>query len=175
MRAAQDTQQQTITKCASSKYFDISNTLNLTSVKTGPVHGTETAGRITPTAKVVHEQAAAHTARLNLNPVLVRGLARAWCLEVAPVRQPSGTSRGRVWWSPPSLEPILRSAAGKQATTNIASDELTWAYMAYSWLETFQWSSRVMPSPMADFISRDSDGSTLMGGKISFVCSCLSR
>lgn len=52
---------------------------------------------------------------------------------------------------------------------------LTWAYIAYSWLETFQWSSRVIPSPMADFISRDKDGSTLIGGKISFVCSCLSR
>jgi len=33
-----------------------------------------------------------------------------------------------------------------------------------SWLETSAWSSRVIPSPMADFISRDNDGKTLIGG-----------
>ena len=29
---------------------------------------------------------------------------------------------------------------------------------------TSPWSLRVIPSPMADFISRESEGSTLMGG-----------
>lgn len=33
-----------------------------------------------------------------------------------------------------------------------------------SWLETSAWSFLVIPSPMADFISRDKEGSTLMGG-----------
>ena len=33
-----------------------------------------------------------------------------------------------------------------------------------SWLDTSEWSSRVMPSPIALFMSRDSDGSTLIGG-----------
>lgn len=33
-----------------------------------------------------------------------------------------------------------------------------------SWLETSPWSFLVMPSPMADFIRRESEGSTLMGG-----------
>lgn len=33
-----------------------------------------------------------------------------------------------------------------------------------SWLDTSEWSLRVIPSPMADFINRDKDGSTLIGG-----------
>lgn len=33
-----------------------------------------------------------------------------------------------------------------------------------SWLETSAWSFLVIPSPMADFIRRDSEGNTLMGG-----------
>lgn len=33
-----------------------------------------------------------------------------------------------------------------------------------SWLDTSAWSFLVMPSPMADFISRDNEGSTLIGG-----------
>lgn len=33
-----------------------------------------------------------------------------------------------------------------------------------SWLETSPWSFLVMPSPMADFIRREREGSTLMGG-----------
>lgn len=33
-----------------------------------------------------------------------------------------------------------------------------------SWLETSEWSSLVIPSPIADFINRDSDGKTLIGG-----------
>ena len=37
---------------------------------------------------------------------------------------------------------------------------------------TLSWSSRVMPSPMADFMRRDRDGSTLIGGKISLLCIC---
>jgi hypothetical protein len=36
----------------------------------------------------------------------------------------------------------------------------------YSWLDTSPWSLRVMPSPMADFMRRESDGSTLIGGEI---------
>ncbi|TNN40824.1 hypothetical protein EYF80_049015 [Liparis tanakae] len=33
-----------------------------------------------------------------------------------------------------------------------------------SWFETSAWSFLVIPSPMADFIRRDSEGNTLMGG-----------
>ena len=33
-----------------------------------------------------------------------------------------------------------------------------------SWLETSAWSFLVMPSPMADFINLDNDGSTFIGG-----------
>ena len=33
-----------------------------------------------------------------------------------------------------------------------------------SWLDTSAWSFRVIPSPMADFINLESDGSTLIGG-----------
>ena len=33
-----------------------------------------------------------------------------------------------------------------------------------SWLETSEWSLRVMPSPIADFMRRDRDGNTLIGG-----------
>ena len=35
-----------------------------------------------------------------------------------------------------------------------------------SWLDTSAWSLRVMPSPMADFIRRERDGRTLIGGYI---------
>ena len=35
-----------------------------------------------------------------------------------------------------------------------------------SWLETSEWSSLVIPSPMADFIKRDKEGNTLIGGYI---------
>lgn len=33
-----------------------------------------------------------------------------------------------------------------------------------SWFDTSAWSFRVIPSPMADFIKRDREGSTLIGG-----------
>ncbi|KAG9354001.1 hypothetical protein JZ751_012125 [Albula glossodonta] len=36
--------------------------------------------------------------------------------------------------------------------------------MPTSWLDTSEWSLRVIPSPIADFINRDSEGSTLIGG-----------
>lgn len=33
-----------------------------------------------------------------------------------------------------------------------------------SWLDTSAWSFLVIPSPIADFINRDNDGNTLIGG-----------
>ena len=42
--------------------------------------------------------------------------------------------------------------------------DLLKALFLTSWLETSAWSLRVMPSPMADFIRREREGKTLMGG-----------
>ena len=33
-----------------------------------------------------------------------------------------------------------------------------------SWLDTSEWSSLVIPVPIADFMRRDSEGNTLIGG-----------
>ena len=43
-----------------------------------------------------------------------------------------------------------------------------------SWFDTSPWSFLVSLSPIALFISRDSDGSTLIGGYICRLCSCRS-
>ena len=43
-----------------------------------------------------------------------------------------------------------------------------------SWLDTSPWSFLVSSSPIALFISRESDGSTLMGGYICLLCNCRS-
>src|SRR3954465_6809977 len=55
-------------------------------------------------------------------------------------------------------------SASSPTTAFMAAASRPMAYLAYSWLDTSPWSFRVMPSPMADFMRRDRDGSTLMGG-----------
>ena len=54
--------------------------------------------------------------------------------------------------------------ASSPTTAFMAAASRPMAYLAYSWLETSEWSPRVSFSPMADFIRRESEGRTLIGG-----------
>lgn len=94
-------------------------------------------------------------------------VARQIWAQDAPFNQSEPGSYKAVWsslmppfssWSRLSFW-IIHSSVPARWVVKVRTDRLR-----TSWLETSAWSLRVIPSPMADFISRERDGSTLMGG-----------